>query len=166
LKISKGSRGQAVIIDFSVALMLFILMWFFITSQFNAQFADAIHSQSVDSMRLKADYTLETLVKSPGTPSNWENHSPADVNSIGLAVRDREISEEKLTAFSNFSGSYDELRQKMGIGDVDFFFTFDGVDDATAGLPPGGDADKVTAQRIVMYKGGSAIVTLMLYRLA
>ncbi|HLC92760.1 MAG TPA: hypothetical protein VJH23_03560 [archaeon] len=159
------SKGQALIVDFSIALMLFIIMWIFISTEFNSQFSDSLKASEIDSMHLKADYALETLVKTQGSPSNWEALGAADVNSIGLAYADRDISEQKLTSFVNFSGSYDELKEKIGVGETDFYFTFEGNVNASAGLPPGGDADRVIAQRIVTYNGGIAIVTLMLYRL-
>lgn len=158
-------KGQAMLMDFAIAFMLFVLAWALVSGEFDETAREARSENSFETMRLMADYALEGLVKGGGLPDDWENRPISDLNFTGLASRDREISPQKLTAFSNLSGAYEQLRQKTGLSEFDFFFQFDGIDDANAGLPPQGSATKVVARRIVNYKGGAAVATLTLYRL-
>ncbi|HIH09082.1 MAG TPA: hypothetical protein HA254_00255 [Candidatus Diapherotrites archaeon] len=156
--------GQAVVFDFALAFMLFVIAWVFVSTQTDAKIADAQNTGNIESMRIRAEYIANSLVENAGSPPDWESRSAADVNSIGLAFGGRELDEEKLAAFANFSG-YDDLRSKLGTEGLDFYFEFHGAQDFTAGLLPAGDATKVSIKRIVAYRGELGVATLTLYRL-
>ncbi|MCR4334998.1 MAG: hypothetical protein NUV57_00485 [archaeon] len=161
----KTSKGQAVIIDFAIAFLLFALAWAFITVEFEEKYAERIDADSLKLMKLKAETTIDFLVKSKGSPENWEELTINDLNSVGLAETDRALSESKLSAFQNFSSSYDTLRATMGLEQYDFYFQFTGVDDANAGLVPGSNANQIIVQRIVEYKGEVGVAELNVYKL-
>ena len=161
----KTSKGQALLLDLTFAFFLFLIAWSMLTSEFDKQLKTSQDFASVQEMKVKADYVLEGLVKNSGTPQNWESLQIADVNSIGLATKDREISEKKLAAFSNFTAQYSTLKNILGFEEYDFFFSFDGIDDSNAGLLPGGGANEVNAQRIVTFKGGVATAKITVYKL-
>ncbi|MEK6957978.1 MAG: hypothetical protein AABW99_03300 [archaeon] len=161
-----NQKGQAVLLDFAMALFLFMIMWIFITSEFNVREAEAIRANDFGTMRARADYLLEGLVKTRGIPENWETLTLEDASSFGLAKTDRALSEAKLAAFSNFSSDYEGLRERLPLEEYDFFFEFSGIDDVNVGLEPQGNADKVVVQRIVTYKGGVGIAKLTLYKFA
>ncbi len=165
MSLRKTRKGQALLIDFTLAAFLFIIAWGMINSEFDKKLERQQTIGDVQAMKVKADYVLETLVKGRGIPPNWQNGPLNDVNLIGLATKDRELSEAKISAFSNLSSQYSNLKAKLGLEDYDFFFQFEGADDSNAGLAPQGNANEVSAQRIVTYKGGKAVATLKVYRL-
>ncbi len=169
-----SQKGQIVLFDFMIAMLLFVLIWFFLNARFDERLLDDSKKNSIELMRLKADYVLETLVKTQGSPGNWAgaNMPLTDINSIGLAMNDRELSELKLVDFNKFT-DYELLRQKLGIGEYDFYFSFQGMNSINAGLPPNGNASEVVAKRLVTCKadgygycnGGVGTATLKLYKL-
>jgi len=161
----KTSRGQAVIIDFTIAFFLFILAWVFLTTQFDNKYDETLTNNDLKIMRLKADTALEYLVKNPGSPTNWENLTINDLNRPGLAITDRKLSEIKLSSFSNLSSNYEEMKHKLGLEEFDFYFSFVGVDNVTAGLDAGSNANIVVLERVVQYKGGIGVATLKVYKL-
>jgi len=46
-----------------------------------------------------------------------------------------------------------------------FFFSFAGIDNVTAGLDAGSNANEVVLERVVQYKGGLGVATLKVYKL-
>ena len=161
----KTSRGQAVIIDFTMAFFLFIIAWVFLTTQFDNKYDETLTNNDLKIMRLKADTALEYLVKNPGKPSNWENLTINDLERPGLAVTDRALSEAKLSSFSNLSSDYEEMKSKLGLEEFEFYFSFAGVDNINAGLDAGSNANEVVLERIVQYKGGLGVAKLKVYKL-
>jgi len=118
----KTSKGQAIIVDFTLAFFLFIIAWGFLTTQFDNKYDETLTNNDLKIMRLKADTALEYLVKNPGLPSNWENLTISDLNRPGLAITDRKLSEAKLSAFSNLSSNYEQMKTKLSLEEFDFFF--------------------------------------------
>lgn len=158
-------RGQTVSLDFALGFMLFVLVWVFLITQFDQKFDDTLRNSDLKTMQLKAETILETLVKTKGTPENWETLTMNELEKPGLAVNDRELSQAKLSAFSNMASDYSEMKIRLGSERYDFFFKFDGVDDINAGLLPGSNANEINLERIVIYKGEIGVARLKLYRL-
>jgi hypothetical protein len=158
------SKGQGLIIDFSLGFFVFIIIFITITNAFNSKIEDINKKNDLEAMRIKAGNSMNLLIRSPGEPSNWENLPISSVKYIGLASNDRNILETKLSAFSNLGENYFEGKRKIGLAEYDFFFEFQGVDDVNAGLEPFGDIDKVVETRVVSYKGESAIARLVVYK--
>ncbi len=165
LVVPVDERGQGLLLDFTVGLMIFLVAWFYLGSQFDSKLAAASKENETGIMKLRADFALDTLVKTRGGPQDWET---GDINSLvfpGLAQRDRELSQAKLSAFSNMSSGYSQLKDRMGIGEYDFFFSYKGGADVNAGLEPQGNATIVAVQRAVSYNGNIGTATLKVYRL-
>ena len=150
-------------IDFMVGLMLFLVAIAFITSQFDLRLNEANKESDLETMRIKANYAVDFLVKSPGIPSNWESLPIDDLNKLGIAKTDRVMSEEKINAFS--SGTYEKLRSALELNAYDFFFKFTGVDDFNAGFQPPSNANNIMVERIVRYKNETGVVKLNVYYL-
>ncbi len=165
LQIRKSQKGQSLLWDFAFAFMLFVIIWVFISSSYNEKFNNFQKQGDVENMRLKSEYVLDYLVKSEGIPSNWEYLTVNDLNRLGLAITDRELSEPKLAALSNFSSNYEQLKATMNLEGYDFYLEFNGVDDMNAGLQPQSSANQTVAVRAVKYKGGVADISLKLYSL-
>jgi hypothetical protein len=160
----KNVKGQTVLADLLVAVMLFLLLLALFNNfwVFNSQ--NYWNQIFFDDMQEKAIILINELITSKGIPENWEDLPISDVNAIGLAEKDRVISEEKITAFNNFNSYYTQLKEILKTNPYDFFFEFDGSDDFNVGLQPMTQAMQVRVKRIVQYKGGEAIVKLTLYK--
>lgn len=159
------SRGQGIVIDFSLGFFVFVLIFIAVTAAFDSKLQEIPKKNDFEAMRIKSAASMDLLVRTPGNPENWEVIPLSSAISLGLASSDRNISSAKLSAFSNLGANYFEGKRKIGLAEYDFFFEFDGIDDANAGLQPFGDADKVVETRIVSYKGGSAVARLTVYKL-
>ena len=152
-------------IDFTFAFFIFILAWGFLSAQFDNKYDETLTNNNLKIMRVNADTALEYLVKNKGIPSNWEDLTISDLNKPGLAITDRQLSEAKLSAFSNLSSNYEQMKTKLGLEEFDFYFSFAGVDNVTAGLDAGSNANEIVLERVVQYKGGLGVVTLKVYKL-
>ena len=160
MKISE--HGQTVIFDFSVAFFIFMIVFATLIFLFADSLTEKINQQDFHSMDLKANLAAETLVKSTGYPTNWQDISATQINSIGLCKTDRSIDEKKLNAFKNMD--YDSARKLLGLNEFDFYFQFTGDNNVTAGLFPAADITTTTATRIVEYKGSDGIAKITVYR--
>lgn len=164
MKYSMSEKGQALMVDFAAGFLLFILAWVFLTANFQNTFVDLVSKSERNEMQLNATNIAEQLLSSKGYPENWNELPINDVNSIGLIINDREISEEKLLAFSNIA-DYESLKEKVGLFRYDIYFEFQGVDSATAGLEPIGKATKIVMERVATYKGEQANAKITIYKL-
>ncbi len=151
--------------DFALGLLLFLLAWSYLDAQFGIRFVEARQDSDVGIMKAKAEYAIDTLVRSGGSPDNWEELGIDSLVFPGLAQRDRELSEAKLAAFSNLSSEYGRLKDAMGLGEFDFSFRYAGGADVNAGLEPQSRATIVAVQRVALYKGVVGTATLKVYRL-
>ncbi|PIN85575.1 MAG: hypothetical protein COV47_01390 [Candidatus Diapherotrites archaeon CG11_big_fil_rev_8_21_14_0_20_37_9] len=164
----KTSKGQAVVMDFAFALGLFIILFTFISAEFTQQVNTSERKSTFDSLRVKADFVMETLVKSTGSPQNWETLSLNDVEYFGLAASDRDLSDAKLTSFQNNTTSepdYLITKQKLGLEGYDYYFVLEdaGIQSGLE-VPVGTDATQVVVERIVTYQGGAYHARLTVYK--
>jgi hypothetical protein len=155
-------KGQTIIMDFSLAAFIFLLATAALIVYWSEGIREKGHQSKLYEMSQRAGIAAEMLVKSPGSPANWEEISLDSVNSIGLASAENSIDEQKLNAFKNMD--YDKARQLLNIREYDFSFDFNGADQVMAGLPNSADIDNVSATRIAEYKGGEAVAKLTLYQ--
>jgi len=160
----KTSKGQAVIIDFALGFFLFVLIWVFLIIQFEEKLSDTIDISTNETMKIRTENALEVLVKSRGSPENWEQLTINDLNAPGLAKADRELSQQKLIAFQNLNADYNQLKTTMGLEGFEFYFEFIGEDNYTSGIePPTTGFNNMVLERIVEYKGGVGTARLTVY---
>ena len=159
------SGGQGIMLDFMFGFMIFIVAWAYISGQYDLKLSEIQKADSIGKMKIKAERVADTLVKTKGSPENWEKLGIWSLQYPGLALNDREISEAKLAAFTNMTSDYLLLKEKMGLEGFDFSFNFKGSIDVNAGLAPQGNATQIVVQRVAVYKGGPGIATLRVYRL-
>ena len=150
------------LLDFALAVFIFLIALGTLSVFWLNRLDEKLQSQHFDEMNLKANLAAETLVKSAGDPTNWENLDPELVNLIGVVSQDRSVSEQKLNAFRNLN--YDTARQLLNISEYDFYFELEGIDNVTTGLAPVADVDRAAVTRIVEYKGSEATARITLYR--
>jgi len=96
------SKGQIITMDFFTAALIFFLL---ITISLITLYTYPIRlteTQIRNEMLINALQISDSLVKSPGTPSSWEDNA-SSVETIGLADSDRILSEKKVNQFVNLS---------------------------------------------------------------
>lgn len=164
LKIFKEQKGQGILIDIMMALFIFIVILGYLTTVWTMNLSTIESNYLSDDMQRLAFQTTDLLVRTSGTPNNWETMVIDDVNTIGLATSDRILDEQKLNRFKNLGADYRKAKEIMQIGNYDFYFELQGVDDVNAGLMPMTEAQKVVVRRIVNYKGEEAFVIFTLYK--
>ena len=151
---SKNKKGQAAITDLFIAIAIFIvlitittIMWHLYNLRFDARI-------DYDTMVLKTYQIVDTMVKSPGFPDNWEQDT-ANVVAIGLASGDRILSKEKVSAFDKMSSDdMDNVKEIMHIALYDYYFVLKDPETnqvvVSAGSAPRGKFT-VNLGRLVMY---------------
>ena len=164
MRMPKSEKGQATMIDFMMALFIFIIVIGYLTTVWLINLSTIENNYVLDDMQRLAFQATDLLIRSEGLPSNWEVMDIDDVNRIGLAERDRVIDEQKLNSFKNLGAEYERVKQLLQIANYDFHFELQGADDVNAGLPCMAAAQKAVVKRAVNYKGSEAIVTFTLYK--
>lgn len=168
-----GKRGQAAAIDFMFGLFIFLLIVAWLLGVWSNNLDVALEEHSFGDLREKGYQIMEVLVRTPGTPGNWENTAVAgdaniyDANAIGLASKDRVIDEGKLQEFiyvADVAHDYNRTKQIFGIVPYDYYFELRGDANYDTGRPISGAPTAVSTERSVMYRGGDATVKITIYR--
>lgn len=161
-----NQKGQAVLIDFFFASIIFLIVFFAVQNQWG-QDLQAVKEKSISQeLQLKAYAIAETLVKSPGEPQNWETVPVSSIERIGLAQSTLSLDVQKVNAFKNLDQNYSFVKEKLAIGQYDYFFQLEGTIDVNAGLAPPTDATKIVIRRITEFEGSEAVVIFTLYKIA
>ena len=105
-------KGQVFSTDFIIALVIFIGVISFIFFEFNLMAVQNDEVQITNEINNLARQAAESLVSTPGVPSNWHNVSQSEIQSIGLLSGDK-FSRDKINALQNLS--YETIRTKLGI---------------------------------------------------
>ena len=113
----------------------------------------------------------DILIQSPGDPTNWEEDT-SNVNVIGLADKDRTLSEDKLTEFLELD--YNITREKMNIEGIDFYFVLkelnEGIvkingNETKTGMSPSLNSTQIIlVKRFVLYDEKERIVEFSLWK--
>lgn len=136
-------------LDFALGMMVFLLVLVFVSGQFDVKLGEAREDGLVWDMEARAGFALGTLLRSPGSPSGWEGLGIESVDYPGLADTDRRLSQAKVAALG--AADYNRIKEKMGLGDYGFFFSFG--DDVNAGVAPDANAALVVVERVATYDG-------------
>jgi hypothetical protein len=163
----RSDRGQVFAADLMVAVTLFLaamaaVAWGWGYSK--ARMDSAMLSQSMES---EAYMLSDMLVKSCGSPPDWHKRPlDANVSSVGLADRDRVLSEGKFEAVE--AADYQLLRDMFGLGPMQWHIMLrspEGRELGRAGRPPAGDmADMAySSSRIVAYRNQTAVLELTIW---
>ncbi|MBU0662627.1 MAG: hypothetical protein ABH854_05570 [Candidatus Diapherotrites archaeon] len=174
-------KGQVTALDFMFGLFLFLFIAAWLFSIWSSNLGVAITEQGFEQMRGKAFQAMDVLVRTGGTPPDWEGGAEGGwgdgemdgIVSLGLASKDRVMMPDKLSAFIlagdpslNDMRDYNRTKVIFGIMQYDYFFklkTLDPVQTFETGLAPGAAATAVAVERTVMYEGGEAIATFTIH---
>lgn len=167
--ISLHERGQLFSSDALLAMVVFLFaltVTFALTDQLVVQTNESAENIQLNHTTARL---AQTLVSSPGNPSNWEYLSDRNnVREIGLVGNGREISTKKWSSFRDWNGSdYPSLKQSMGIGDKNFYFYMTDTNKnviAYAGISPA-NARRVSGSTFATtYLGEPVMATLQVYQ--
>lgn len=118
-------KAQIAITDLFIALFIATLLIISIISVWNRYTVLAEDNVNYNDLQISAFQTANILVKSKGKPSNWEE-DPDNVEMIGLASSDRNLSRDKTNAFINLP--YSTLSKLLGLELYDFYFAIMSLD--------------------------------------
>ena len=123
-----GRKGQIWSMDFTVSLMIFLTALFSVMFAWNYISLDTLETQTMKDMQLKALALSDSLIRTPGLPSDW---GQGDVQVVGLAREENVLNATKVDYFVSMSiYDYDRLRGLMDIGFYDFYFEVSDINGA------------------------------------
>lgn len=110
---------------FIMALVIFTMTWYSMVNSYNEEQQD----QQMQSVLLGVS---DSLVLSPGDPSNWESSALENANSFGLASAPNRISDNKAAALQSLNATrYHRVKENMGAGQYDVYVS---ISNSTATL--------------------------------
>jgi len=116
-----SKKSQLAMGDFIVALVVATLMLMVIMFTWNRYAIVLDENTKFRNMESTAMQVADLLVKSSGSPLDWETDI-SDIQFIGLAITDRNISLDKLNSFANID--YNRSLKLLGLELYDFDFSF------------------------------------------
>jgi len=134
-------KGQLVSSDAAASVFLFSILATVLLLSWDSMLDRAAEDVQRTDMEITATRLLDTLVKSPGHPLDWE---VKNATIIGLARSDRTIDSAKLNAFMDMD--YNKSLQVLGIH-YNYFFR---VANYTKGF---NGSESVFARRMVIFNG-------------
>jgi hypothetical protein len=156
--------GQFFSPDLIIAVGVFIFSMILFFSASNSIFSQ---TQLVDE-RKQADEVahsfLNSLVLSPGYPTSWNTMNISDINSIGLAIQDNYLDENKVLTLINdlnSSQTYSQVKQKMGLGPYSVYLRLvnsEGSEVLGSGIVETTPKLKLFYERIVYYDSKQLIL--------
>jgi len=155
--------------DFIVGMLVFLFILSLSVIVSRQAFLQADSFEQYSELRDAASAAASALVVSSGQPSNWEKlPSINDINSVGLAEERNVLSSEKLQRFSDLNSSnYSDLKQLLGLGKFDFFFSVELLQSSqqlySAGMLPDSNATVVSASRLALLGSDEILVKLEVF---
>ena len=167
-------KGQALPLDFMVALFIFLVLLAYFIMLWNV-FSEnySSHSERVER-ELSAIVLSDQLAGSTGSPENW-TELPESAKSIGLAIRPGVLDSHKLCALFGMQYSianctspglqYGYAKSIFGV-DKDFFVKVEspgGVRLATMGEQPENASRAAEVTRVAMLDGSAVFLRVQVY---
>jgi len=155
-------RGQAVSTDYIVGVAIFLLLLGAITMMWEKTVYRVAADYKIREMTYATARAADLLVKSPGTPNNWEQNT-STLKAVGAAQDDRVLSDAKLTSITGLN--YTAVRKYLGVGEFDVYVR---VENATGSLkyelgsPPNGEIT-VNVRRYCTLNGVGAVVDVRVW---
>lgn len=157
-------KAQAVITDLFIALMIFTILISaiaFVWGRYSMRFNDNLE---YSGMQLKALEISDLLIKTRGSPENWEL-SPSDAEIFGLASSDRTISEEKLDSLTH-NVTYNNMTASLGLSDYGLYLRLSSLN-GTSISDYGLDSESqlsVSIKRFVNYKNETSVFETRIWK--
>ncbi len=155
-------KGQIASIDLFIAVTIFLILLGVVLNAWNLYNIRLQGNIEYEKMQLKAFYVSDMLVKSSGYPSAWEEDI-SSAEAIGLALSDRDLSQQKLSAF--LAMGYNTSKQMLKISPYEYSFRLRQLSNNLtlgSGMVFAGEL-AVTAERYVTYNDEKAIMQLTIW---
>ena len=157
-------KGQLASMDLLMALFGFTLVMVFVVSMWALYMNRLNTSIENRDLELSALQTVDTLLRSTGTPINWEiNPNTSEV--LGLSSPDGSIDNEKLSAFLKLS--YNSTATKLKIKRFKFNFSIYNLNGTilnSTGLFTNGTKQVVSVDRLIIIKNETRKISFTLWR--
>ena len=95
-----SKKAQAVMTDIIIAFLIYMVILVSITLTYNKYVARLNEQLLIQEVRNKVYGVSDLLVRSPGYPESWNSST---VHTFGLAIADRNLSQEKIDNFFGMS---------------------------------------------------------------
>ncbi|MBI2545682.1 hypothetical protein HYV81_00715 [Candidatus Woesearchaeota archaeon] len=156
-------KAQIAITDLFIAIFIFTGLIIAIFAAWNTYLNRLEERITYSAMLAQAVRISDVLVKSQGRPVNWEaNNASAEI--IGLASSDRNISVEKVTAFTTMD--YNTTKELLNIKGYNYKLLLMNINNSAL-IDYGNNATgnlTVAIRRIVWYGNGSAYMDLIIWK--
>ncbi len=171
-----NKKGQGIAIDFLFAIMIFLLVLNASMILIDSNNETAMDKNLIGELQSSASQAIDTLVRTEGTPKDWQNRSINEANIIGLAKRDRTLDNDKVETFvgwainySDTTGDYNRVKTLLLSG-YDFHFKIVNLEGETRAETPTqnrpnqwNDMTTVRIKRVVNFNGEEAIAEFTMY---
>ncbi len=160
-----GERGQAVAFDMAFALFMFLIALGFVFGVWNNWVSNHAFEAGFSENAYLAERAVDALARTPGSPADWDSLSLGSANFLGLADRPLVLDPEKTARFFSLPPDSNlSVAEKLGVGGKGFFVRLHGVGvGESMGSLPGGEESVFSAERVVLYNGGSAFLEVRVY---
>jgi len=163
-RLGASRAGQVSVLDLIVAMMLFISIMFIAFSTWAEANITVFQFDNVNSMKNRATDALDILLKTRGSPSNWEdlNLSQANVSSIGLVSENSVLDSSKLEKLLEMP--YDESRRLMGFGAEGYYITIKNSHGSKVYSAGEDLAPEISLERLALLDGDPVTFTLNVFQ--
>ena len=156
-------KGQIASMDILAALFGFLLILVFIISLWTLYLNRLDDSVATRRLQLSAFQAVDTLLRSTGTPVDWENN-PNTSEVIGLASPFGSIDQKKLSAFMSLGYNSTVTLLKIKSFYYNFsIFNLNGTLLNSTGLKQNGTEQVVSVNRLVMIKNETKRISFVLW---
>jgi hypothetical protein len=160
----KLKRAQMAITDLFIALFAFTILIVVIVFAWNRYALILGENSDYEEMKIIAFQTADLLVKSGGEPEDWEEY-PDNVDIIGLASSDRNLSTDKVYALIN-NISYSNASRSLGVAYYNFSLQINHINgtrlEEYRQIPA--NRSVINVQRLVHYGNEKAVLQFALWR--
>ena len=119
-----NKKGQIFSIDLVVSVVVFIIIFIFLISLWNLYSDRLQENVSSEEMYLVSFQISDILLRTPGTPNNWEAGSNAV--TIGLELSPGFLDQNKIDSFLAYD--YQEVKEMFNIERFEYNFKIFDVD--------------------------------------
>lgn len=114
-----NKKAQIATIDAIFASTIFIILIIIAFYNWNSYSLRNYESSTFNELELLTIQLADLMIKTPGSPNNWETNLSRSPSIIGLAEFDRVLSKNKLTSFQNMS--YNSTKTIMNIDRYEYY---------------------------------------------
>lgn len=162
LKMLKDKKAQIFTTDFFIAFFIFSILIIVAMVSWNNYYIKITEINDYDIMMNKAFQISDVLVKSQGYPLEWDSEN---VQIIGLASEDRELSLDKVNLFANLP--LNKSKNIFKTQDSKFHFSiknFDGEILKEYGYNMTNAKKSVNVRRYLLYNDEEAVMEFTLWK--